>query len=108
MTKFCLVVDFRPGVSEAPVEDWDPEEIAAHLDYYRALNRELVASGEQVSSEVLAAERLREPPTWPSKAPCRPRRPGSGLVVRSVEDMRGSRRSLGYWRARKSRASGAR
>ena len=53
MAKYLLIVDFQPGVSGAPMEAWKPEEVQAHLDYYRALNRQLVESGEQVQSEVL-------------------------------------------------------
>jgi hypothetical protein len=35
-----------------------PEEITAHLDYYKALHKELVSSGELVESEVLAGPDL--------------------------------------------------
>ena len=51
--KYLLIVDFQPGVSETGMEDWTPAEVEAHLDYYRALERELIASGEFVDSEVL-------------------------------------------------------
>jgi hypothetical protein len=54
MPKYLLVVNFEGGVVDTPMEEWKPEEITAHLDYYRALHRELVASGELVESEVLA------------------------------------------------------
>ena len=54
MAKYLLIVTFEPGVVDAPMDEWTPEEITAHLDYYRALNRQLVESGEQVQSEVLA------------------------------------------------------
>jgi hypothetical protein len=54
MTKYFLIVDFQPGVVDTPMEQWKPEEIRAHLDYYAALHRELVASGEMVESEALA------------------------------------------------------
>ena len=54
MTRYLLVVDFQPGVAETTMEKWQPEEIEAHLDYYRALHEELVESGELVQSEVLA------------------------------------------------------
>ena len=40
------------------MEEWKPEEITAHLDYYKALGKELVASGERVQSEVLAPPNL--------------------------------------------------
>jgi len=58
MSRYLLAVDFQPGVVDAPIEEWKPEEITAHLDYYRALHRELVASGELVQSEVLAPRDL--------------------------------------------------
>ena len=40
------------------MDEWKPEEITAHLDYYGALQRELVASGELVDSEVLTGPDL--------------------------------------------------
>ena len=58
--KYLLIVDFQPGVAETPMDEWKPEEIKAHLDYYAALQRELVASGELVESEVLAGPDLGE------------------------------------------------
>jgi len=58
MTRYLLVVNFEAGVVEAPMEDWKPEEITAHLDYYKALHNELVSSGELVQSEVLAGPDL--------------------------------------------------
>jgi hypothetical protein len=54
MAIYMLVVDFQAGVVDTPMEEWKPEEVEAHLDYYRALHKELVASGELVASEVLA------------------------------------------------------
>ena len=56
--KYLLIVNFQPGVVHTPMEEWKPEEIKAHLDYYRALGRELEASGELVESEVLAGPDL--------------------------------------------------
>jgi hypothetical protein len=53
MTRYLLGVNFEGGVVDTPMDDWRPEEITAHLDYYRALNRELLDSGELVQSEVL-------------------------------------------------------
>jgi hypothetical protein len=40
------------------MEEWLPEEVEAHLNYYRALNRELTASGELVDSTILAGPDL--------------------------------------------------
>ena len=58
MPKYVLIVNFQPGLAETPMEEWKPEEVEAHLDYYRALSRELEESGEQAQSEVLAGPDL--------------------------------------------------
>ena len=58
MPRYLLGVNFEGGVVETPMEEWKPEEITAHLDYYKALGKELVASGERVQSEVLAGPDL--------------------------------------------------
>ncbi len=58
MTRYLLITDFQPGVAGTPIEDWKPEEVEAHLNYYRLLHRELIASGELVQSEVLAGPDL--------------------------------------------------
>jgi len=58
MPKFLLAVNFEGGVIDTPMEEWKPEEITAHLDYYKALHNELVASGELAGSEVLAGPDL--------------------------------------------------
>ena len=58
MTRYLLITDFQPGVAGTPIEDWKPEEVEAHLNYYRILHRELIASGELVQSEVLAGPDL--------------------------------------------------
>ena len=58
MARYLLGVTFEPGADETPMEEWKPEEIEAHLDYYGALRKELLASGERVQSEVLAGPDL--------------------------------------------------
>ncbi len=58
MSKFVLIVNFEGGVVDTPMEEWKPEEVQAHLDYYRALNRELRASGELIETAVLAGPDL--------------------------------------------------
>jgi hypothetical protein len=58
MSKFVLIVNFEGGVVDTPMEEWKPEEVQAHLDYYRALNRELRVSGELVETAVLAGPDL--------------------------------------------------
>ncbi len=58
MAKYLLGVNFQSGVVDTPMEEWKPEEIDAHLDYYRALNEELTASGELVQTEILTGPDL--------------------------------------------------
>jgi hypothetical protein len=58
MTRYLLAVNFEGGVVDTPMEEWKPEEITAHLNYYKALHEELVAGGELVESEVLAGPDL--------------------------------------------------
>ena len=69
MPRYLLVVDFQAGVVDTPMEEWKPEEVDAHLDYYRALRRELVDSGELVQSEVLAGPDLAKIVTSNGKTP---------------------------------------
>lgn len=53
MAKYLLLVTFEPGVVDSPMDEWQPEEITAHLDYYRALNARLAESGELVDTTIL-------------------------------------------------------
>jgi hypothetical protein len=64
MPKYFLIVDFQPGVAETSMEEWQPEEIQAHLDYYARLQLELQASGELVESEVLTGPDLAKVVTF--------------------------------------------
>jgi hypothetical protein len=58
MARYLLGVNFEGGVVDTPMDEWKPEEIDAHFDYYRTLNRELADSGELVGGEVLAGPDL--------------------------------------------------
>jgi len=58
MARYLLGVNFEAGVIDTPMDQWEPEEITAHLDYYRDLNRELTESGELVGHEVLSGPDL--------------------------------------------------
>ncbi|MDG6108897.1 hypothetical protein Daura_36730 [Dactylosporangium aurantiacum] len=61
MAKYLLIVDYRPGVVETPMEQWAPQDIAAHMDYYTALRHELLDSGELVDQHALTGpERGKE------------------------------------------------
>jgi len=58
MTKYLLIVDYNDGAIDTPMTEWAPEEITAHMDYYRALNRELIESGELVDHTALTGPEL--------------------------------------------------
>ncbi|KQU67974.1 YciI family protein [Phycicoccus sp. Root101] len=58
MTRYLLAVDFQSGPDDTPMEQWQPEEVTAHLDYYRALYAELEASGELVDHTILTGPDL--------------------------------------------------
>lgn len=58
MTRYLVGVTFEPGVDDRPMDEWKPEEIQAHLDYYGVLNRELASSGELVGGELLTGPDL--------------------------------------------------
>ncbi|HEY3868718.1 MAG TPA: YciI family protein [Actinocrinis sp.] len=53
MTRYLLAVTFEDGPGMPPMTEWKPEEVQAHLDYYTALNQELVESGELVGGLAL-------------------------------------------------------
>jgi hypothetical protein len=53
MPRYLLIVDYRPGDDDTPMDRWRPEEISAHMNYYDALNKELAESGELVGGEAL-------------------------------------------------------
>jgi hypothetical protein len=58
MARYLLAVNFEGGVVDTPMEEWKPEEITAHLDYYQALGKDLIESGERVQSEILTGPDL--------------------------------------------------
>jgi hypothetical protein len=53
MPRYLLIIDYRPGVVDAPMDEWPPETIMAHLDYYREQLKEIRDSGELVADEAL-------------------------------------------------------
>jgi hypothetical protein len=58
MPRFLLIVNHDPGLTQAPpMDEWAPDEVAAHMNYYAALNRELIESGELVGVTILADPR---------------------------------------------------
>jgi hypothetical protein len=67
--KYLLIVDFQAGIEDRPMDQWEPREIEAHLDYYRALNRELEASGELLDTVILTPPDLAKIVTSNGTAP---------------------------------------
>ena len=64
MTKFLLTVDYQKGAIEAPMTEWAPEVIKAHMNYYSVLLRELAESGELVEDNALTGPELAKVVTW--------------------------------------------
>lgn len=58
MPKFLLMVNHDNGVVEKSMNEWEPEEVKAHMNYYEVLSRELVENGEQIQFMALADPRL--------------------------------------------------
>lgn len=55
MTKFMLIKTYAPAAHCAtPITEWAPEDIAAHIDFQRALGEQLAAAGELVEAQGLA------------------------------------------------------
>jgi hypothetical protein len=69
MTRYLLGVNFEAGVVDTPMEEWKPEEVQAHLEYYGALNRDLAERGELVEHQVLAGPDLAKIVTSDGTAP---------------------------------------
>jgi hypothetical protein len=57
MPRFLLIVNHDGGVIDAPMDEWKPDEIAAHMNYYEALNRDLIQNGELAGATILADPR---------------------------------------------------
>jgi hypothetical protein len=57
MTLFLLLTN-HGGTDVPPMTEWDPADVNAHLEYLRALNAGLVASGELVEMRALADPQL--------------------------------------------------
>ncbi len=53
--KFILMMNAPRGTGDWDIFTWAPEDVAAHLAYWKSLNQELRAAGELVSIEGLAA-----------------------------------------------------
>jgi hypothetical protein len=69
MPKYLLIVDYRPGVVETPMDQWRPDEVQAHMNYYEALNKQLTESGELIGGHALTGPELGKTVTAGAGAP---------------------------------------
>ncbi|MBB4691829.1 YciI family protein [Paractinoplanes abujensis] len=53
MPRYLLIVDHRPGAVQTPMDEWHPDDVQAHMNYYGALRQELLDSGELVDQHAL-------------------------------------------------------
>ncbi len=51
--RYLITINYDGGAIDTPMEQWEPEEVKAHMDYYAALIGELTESGELLSQHAL-------------------------------------------------------
>lgn len=56
--RFMLVQNYAPIDGVEPMSRWTPQEIGAHIDFQRQLNKELRERGELVDAQGLAGPEL--------------------------------------------------
>ncbi|HEV3322296.1 MAG TPA: YciI family protein [Solirubrobacteraceae bacterium] len=57
--RFMLLQNYAGGAGcTVPMSEWAPEDVQAHIDYQRALNRELTERGELVDAQALTVPSL--------------------------------------------------
>ena len=57
--RFMLLQNYAGGAGcTVPMGEWAPEEVEAHIDYQRALNRELTERGELLDAQALTVPSL--------------------------------------------------
>lgn len=64
MTRYMLLTNHDDSLGVPPMSEWDPDDITAHMDYLRALNRQLIESGELVDLQVLTSPELAKVVTF--------------------------------------------
>jgi hypothetical protein len=59
MAKYLLLKHYRgapPAVNDVPMDQWDPDEVRAHVQYMNDFAARLAGTGEFVSSQALAPD----------------------------------------------------
>jgi hypothetical protein len=57
MPKFLVMVNHDNGVTDTSMDEWEPAEVTAHMNYYDVLTKELIENGEQIQFMALADPR---------------------------------------------------
>jgi hypothetical protein len=61
MPRFMLLQNYEGGAGcDIPMDEWEPRDVAAHIQFQVGLNADLVASGELVDAQGLAGPDLAE------------------------------------------------
>jgi hypothetical protein len=58
MTKFLLLAKYGGDFELEPMDNWDPADIRAHLDFLQEVNSELIESGELLGGLALTGPEL--------------------------------------------------
>jgi hypothetical protein len=58
MPRFMLLTKWDAVVEVGHMAEWDPDDMAAHMEFLRAINQELIDNGELVEVRALAGPEL--------------------------------------------------
>jgi hypothetical protein len=64
MPRYMLLTNYDDTIGAGPMSEWDPDDITAHLEYLRALNNQLIDSGELVDLQALTGPELAKVVTF--------------------------------------------
>ena len=64
MPRYMLLTNYDASIGAGPMSEWDPDDMTAHLEYLRALNQQLIDSGELVEVQALTGPELAKVVTF--------------------------------------------
>jgi len=64
MPRYMLLTNYDDNIGAGPMSEWGPDDITAHLEYLRALNNQLIDSGELVDMQALTGPELAKVVTF--------------------------------------------